>query len=87
LTLAITHKFPRRGYFSMVTYTTLGYGDVVLRDRGWRLLGGVEALTGSLMLCWSTVILVHVVTRIYQRHAELWEQEEMLARGRLRRQI
>ena len=45
-------------YFSMITYTTLGYGDVVLRDKEWRLLAGLEALTGSLMVCWSTVILV-----------------------------
>lgn len=44
-------------YFSMITYTTVGYGDVVLRDKERRLLSGVEALTGSLMLCWSTVIL------------------------------
>jgi hypothetical protein len=72
-------------YFSIVTYTTLGYGDVVLRDKEWRLLGGVEALTGSLMLCWSTVILVYVVTRIYQRHVELWQQKEILARGRMHR--
>jgi hypothetical protein len=67
-------------YFSIVTYTTLGYGDLVLRDKGWRLLGGVEALTGLLMLSWSTVILVHVLTKIYQHHAELWEEEELLER-------
>jgi hypothetical protein len=67
-------------YFSIVTYTTLGYGDVVLRDKGWRLLGGVEALSGSLMLCWSTVILVHVISKIYSRHVELWEEEELLTR-------
>lgn len=72
-------------YFSMVTYTTVGYGDVVLRDKGWRLLGGVEALTGSLMLCWSTVILVHVVTKIYRQHIELWEEEEFAMRGRIHR--
>jgi hypothetical protein len=52
----------------------------VLRDKGWRLLGGAEALTGSLMLCWSTVILVHVVTKIYTRHAELWEGKELPTR-------
>ena len=71
-------------YFSIVTYTTLGYGDLVLRNE-WRLLGGVEALTGSLMLCWSTVILVHVVTKIYTRHAELWEEHELPARRRVHR--
>jgi voltage-gated potassium channel len=72
-------------YFSIVTYTTVGYGDVILPDKGWRLLGGVEALTGSLMLCWSTGILVHVVTKIYRQHVQLWEEEELLARGRMRR--
>ena len=35
-------------YFSAVTYTTTGYGDVVL-PKAWRLDGGVEALTGILM--------------------------------------
>jgi hypothetical protein len=40
-------------YFSAVTYTTTGYGDLVLTQE-WRLLGGVEALTGILMCGWST---------------------------------
>src|SRR5215211_4086848 len=35
-------------YFSAVTYTTTGYGDVVLPQE-YRLVGGVEALTGILM--------------------------------------
>src|SRR5262245_28706174 len=70
-------------YFSMITYTTVGYGDVVLRDGRWRLLAGVEALTGSLMLCWSTVILVHVITKIYRQHSEIWKEEESLARERI----
>ena len=35
-------------YFSAVTYTTTGYGDLVLPEE-WRLVGGVEALTGILM--------------------------------------
>jgi hypothetical protein len=73
-------------YFSLVTYTTVGYGDVVLHDKGWRLLGGMEALTGSMMLCWSTVILVHVLTKIYRQHMELWEEEELVARGPIRTQ-
>jgi len=34
-------------YFSIASYTTVGYGDVVIRDKGWRLLGGVEALAAS----------------------------------------
>ena len=72
-------------YFSITTYTTVGYGDVVLRDKGWRLLGGVEALTGSLMVGWSTVILIRVVTKLYQHHLDLWQEEESVARGPMRR--
>lgn len=63
-------------YFSMITYTTVGYGDVVLHDRGWRLIGGVEAMTGSLMLCWSTVMLVQVITKLYRQRRKIWEDEE-----------
>jgi hypothetical protein len=51
-------------YFSAVTYTTTGYGDLVLPE-AWRLVGGVEALTGILMCGWSTGFLFAVVSRIY----------------------
>lgn len=52
-------------YFSAVTYTTVGYGDLVLPQR-WRLIGGIEALTGILMCGWSTGFFFTVVTRMYQ---------------------
>src|SRR5262245_40845543 len=51
-------------YFSAVTYTTTGYGDLVLPP-GWRLLGGVHALTGILMCGWSTGFFFAVVNRLY----------------------
>jgi hypothetical protein len=56
---------PTAVYFSAVTYTTTGYGDVVLPP-AWRLDGGVEALTGILMCGWSTGFFVAVVGRLYQ---------------------
>ncbi len=40
-------------YFSAVTYTTVGYGDLVLPQE-WRLVGAVEGLTGILMCGLST---------------------------------
>ena len=49
-------------YFSAVTYTTTGYGDLVLAEE-WRLVGAVEALTGILMCGWSTAFFVAVVSR------------------------
>jgi hypothetical protein len=51
-------------YFSAVTYTTTGYGDIVL-PYDWRLLSGVEALTGILMCGWSTGFFFAVVTRMF----------------------
>lgn len=51
-------------YFSIVTYTTTGYGDLVLPEE-WRLVGGVESLTGILMCGWSTGFFFTVVSRIY----------------------
>jgi hypothetical protein len=51
-------------YFAIVTYTTVGYGDLVL-PQGWRLLAGIEALTGILMCGWSTGFFFAIVSRIY----------------------
>ena len=56
---------PSALYFSAVTYTTTGYGDLVLVE-GWRLLGAVEALTGILMCGWSTGFFFAVVNRLYE---------------------
>lgn len=51
-------------YFSLTSYTTVGYGDVLLPEP-WRLLGPLEAAVGVLMLGWSTGVLVAVITAIY----------------------
>jgi hypothetical protein len=51
-------------YFSCVTYTTLGYGDLVLAKE-WRLFGGIEALTGILMCGLSIGFFVAVVSKLY----------------------
>jgi Ion channel len=55
-------------YFSAVTYTTTGYGDLVL-PKEWRLDGGVEALTGILMCGWSTGFFFAIVNRLYEPQA------------------
>ena len=52
-------------YFSAVTYTTTGYGDLVLPE-AWRLVGGIEALTGILMCGWSTGFFFAVVNHMYR---------------------
>lgn len=52
-------------YFSGVTYTTVGYGDLVL-PLEWRLLGPVEALTGILMCGLSTGLFFAVVSNLFK---------------------
>jgi hypothetical protein len=49
-------------YFSGVTYTTLGYGDLLLPQE-WRLFGPLEALTGSLMVGLSIAFFFAVVSK------------------------
>jgi voltage-gated potassium channel len=50
-------------YFSTSTYSTVGYGDVVL-PKGWRLVGAIEAANGIILLGWSTAFFVSVIDRI-----------------------
>jgi Ion channel len=52
-------------YFSAVTYTTTGYGDLVLPQE-WRLVGAIEALTGILMCGWSTGFFWLVASRLFR---------------------
>jgi len=60
-------------YFAVVTYTTVGYGDLVLA-KGWRLVAGVEALTGILMCGWSTGFFFVVASSCTVR---AWAQERI----------
>lgn len=50
-------------YFSGTTYTTIGYGDLVLPP-GWRLLAPLEGMTGILMSSLSGAYFFAVVTKI-----------------------
>ena len=50
-------------YFSTVTFTTLGYGDVTL-DAGWRLLAAIQAANGTIMFGWTTALVIAVIRRI-----------------------
>lgn len=52
-------------YFSFVTFTTLGYGDITL-DGENRMLSGIEAMNGILLVGWSTAVLYAMVQRMWQ---------------------
>ncbi|MDN2567576.1 ion channel [Aquibium sp. A9E412] len=55
-------------YLSTVTFSTVGYGDVVPVAE-WRLLAGLEGINGFLLIGWSTAYLVAAGTRIGPFHA------------------
>jgi len=61
---ALLPDFETAIYFSITSYTTVGYGDVVLKAP-WRLLGPIEAAVGILMFGWSTAVMVTVINRVY----------------------
>ena len=52
-------------YFSMVSFTTIGYGDVLLPQR-WRLLGVIEGFSGVLLCGVSTAFIFAVVNAMFQ---------------------
>lgn len=47
-------------YFSTVTFTSLGAGDVTL-SADWRLLSSFEAANGRIMFGWTTALIVGLV--------------------------
>jgi hypothetical protein len=56
-------SFEKAFYFSGQSYTTLGYGDVVLSDH-WRLLGPLEAINGLLLFGLSTAVMFAALSRL-----------------------
>ncbi len=55
--------FNQAFYFSGITYTTVGFGDVVLPG-AWKEMAAFEGLTGILMAGWSTAFLFAVLNRM-----------------------
>ena len=52
-------------YFAGETYTTLGFGDVLL-PQGWRQLALFIAMSGLFAFGWSTGVLVNIVGKTYE---------------------
>ena len=67
LQLGVLESLETALYFSIVTFTTLGYGDITL-DSGWRLLSGLTATNGLIVFGLNTAFLVEFLSRL--RHAQ-----------------
>jgi voltage-gated potassium channel len=70
-------------YFSASSYSTVGYGDVVLPSN-WRLLGPLESVTGVLMCGISVSVLFALVTRLLDRDEQRLRNKETVGREPVR---
>jgi voltage-gated potassium channel len=60
-------------YFSAASYSTVGYGDLLL-PRMWRSLGPVEGVTGVLMCGLSAGFLFAIVSRLVEREVRFFTE-------------
>jgi len=57
-------NFPDALYFSLVTFSTLGYGDVVITD-SHRIIAAFQSAIGVIMFGWSTALLIASLQKNY----------------------
>jgi hypothetical protein len=57
-------------YFSLVAFTTLGFGDILL-PVDWRLLGGMAAANGLLSMGLMTAMLIEVMRHVRMGQIEM----------------
>ncbi len=53
-------------YFSTSTFTTVGFGDIVL-DADWRLISSFQSAIGFILFGWSTAFIFEVMTQLYKQ--------------------
>ncbi len=56
-------------YLSISSFTTVGFGDIVMSEK-WRILSGVEAANGFILFGWSTAFIFEIIAQIYRREAK-----------------
>jgi voltage-gated potassium channel Kch len=64
------HQMETAVYFSTSTFTTVGFGDVILSHK-WRMLGVAESMNGFLLISWSTAFLVSLTARVRAFEAKI----------------
>lgn len=62
-------SFEKALYFSMVTFTTLGYGEITLASDN-RILAGLEAMNGIILIGWSTAFMFAVFAEVIKKSVE-----------------
>lgn len=57
-------------YFSTSTFTTVGFGDVVLSEK-WRLVSSFQAANGFILFGWSTAFIYEIMSKLYENDSPL----------------
>lgn len=71
-TIGAIASFEEALYFSTTSFTTIGYGDVVLTHH-WRLLSAFEGANGMIIFGWTTALVIAVIQRFYSWH-DKWRE-------------
>jgi hypothetical protein len=66
LGLGVFHEAETSVYFALVSFTTLGFGDIVL-EKQWRILSGLMAANGLLIFGLTTAVLVDFLAHLRRR--------------------
>ena len=66
--------FETSWYFSLTSYTTIGFGDVTLPQR-WRMLGGVEGISGVLLCGVSTAFIFVILNAMVSTRVAVTTKE------------
>ena len=53
-------------YFSTSSFTTVGFGDLVLSEE-WRLLSSFESTNGMILFGWSTAFIFELIRHVYNQ--------------------
>lgn len=61
-------------YFSTSSFTTVGFGDLVL-GTDWRMLSAIESANGFLLFGWSTAFIFEIIMQIYRKESKDLEKE------------
>ncbi|KPF45485.1 potassium channel family protein [Rhizobium sp. G187] len=61
--IGVVDDFETALYFSTITFSTVGYGDVVPHPE-WRMLAALEGVNGFLLIGWSTAYLIAAGMRV-----------------------
>ena len=64
------NNFEEAMYFSLVTFTTLGYGDITISSVN-RILSGLEAINGIILIGWSTAFMFSIYQQMIRRLHQL----------------